>query len=199
MFVEDLAEVVDRVTPVTRATIGKPEATGWVAGIAGAGPSSGRNSYSSKADGIQSEKDIAAAGRAQRSDVELRRISLVEHIEESGSELNLLRLSNAEVLEERNIEVASTRSSNIKRWLRWASIRERGDRQLREIVSFMSQCSATYLRISKIDRRDRTQTSAGVSTIERVRPIPSQGLTCGRYVASESQTNRYSALDRCDS
>ena len=61
MFVDDLAEVVDRVAPVTRTTIGKPEPTGRIAGIGNVGPISVRNIDSPQANRIQSEKNVASS------------------------------------------------------------------------------------------------------------------------------------------
>src|SRR5688500_17346531 len=98
MFVEDFAEVIDGITSITIATVSETEPAGRVAGIAGSSAVSGRNRHSSKAHGIQCEKDIAAAVRVQSSDVDLRRIRLVEHVEEPSPELNLLRLIDVEVL-----------------------------------------------------------------------------------------------------
>lgn len=80
MFVDDPAEVIHRVTSITWTSIGETEPSGRIAGIRGTGTVSGRNGYSPKADSIQSEKDIAA-GQVCRSDVDPRRIRLIEHVE----------------------------------------------------------------------------------------------------------------------
>ena len=112
--------------------------------------------------------------------------------------MNLRRLSDVEVLEERDVEVASSWSPNVERRLRWSSIREARNGELAQIVDLVSQLRTADLRIAKVDRCHRTQTRAGIGTVKRVGSIPTQGIRSGRNVAGESQTNRNSALDGCD-
>ena len=123
MLVDDLTEVVDGVASVTRATIGVPEPTGRIAWVGNVSSVPVGNVESPQANRIQSEEDVASS-QVCRSSIDRRRIRLVEDVEQSGPELKLLRLSDVEVLEERDVEVATTRSANVERWLRWSSVRE---------------------------------------------------------------------------
>src|ERR1051326_2087503 len=197
VLVDDLAEVVERVTAVTRATISEAEPTRRIARIRGVGPIAVRNRDAFQADCIQREEDVASCQR-RRSRIDLRRISLVEDVEQSGAELQLLRLTDIEVLEERDVEVAATRSANVERRLRWSGVRERWNRELAQIVCLRAQRSSADLRIAKVDRSDRTQTRARIRAVEGIRTVPAKRLPTGGNVAGEFQANRSTALDGCD-
>ena len=80
MFVDDLAEVMERVASVTRAAIGEAEVTGWIAWIGDVGPIPVGNINSSFANCIQRQEDIASS-QVRGSRIDLRWISLVEDVE----------------------------------------------------------------------------------------------------------------------
>lgn len=197
VLVDDLTEVVNRIASVTRTAIGEPESTSRIARISNVSSVSVGNVKSSQANRIQRQEDVASS-QVCRRDVDGRRIRLVEDIEQSGPELNLLRLSDVEVLEERDVEVAATRSANVERRLRWSSVRETRYRELAQIVDLLTQPGSAYLRVAEIDGRHCTQTRAGVGAIESVGTVPAERLRCGGYVASESETDRDTALNRRD-
>lgn len=195
MLVDDSTEVIHRVASITRTTIGKAEASSRIARIGGIGSISIRNRYSPIADSVERKKDVAAT-QVSGGGIDLHRIGLIEHIEEPSPELNLLGLSDVEVLKERDVEVASARSPNIERWLRWTSVGECRDSELTKIVNLTPQRRAPDRGISEIDRSDRANACTSISAVERIRTIPSDCLSCCRYVAGESQANRYSTLER---
>ena len=60
MLVHDLAEVVNRVTAVTRTTVGEAEPTGRIARIGNVGPIPVRHIDASQANRIQREEDVAS-------------------------------------------------------------------------------------------------------------------------------------------
>ena len=123
VLVDDLTEVVDRVASVTRTTIGVAEATSRIARIRNVSSVSIGNVESPQTNRIQRQEDVTSS-QVGGSGIDLGRICLVEDVEQSRTELNLLRLSDVEVLEERDVEVTTTRSANVERWLRWSSVRE---------------------------------------------------------------------------
>src|ERR1700741_2877915 len=129
-LVLDLTEVVYGVLRVA-------EAASWVARTGRACAVSGWNGDPAIADRIQRQVYI---GRVRVSDTHIyhRWKCLIEHVEQSGTELNLLLFSNIEVLEEGDVEIAAARGANIERRLRWTSIRECRNRKLGEIVSLAS-------------------------------------------------------------
>ena len=80
VFVDDLAEVINRVASVAGAAIGEAEPTGWIAWIGDVGPIPVGNVDSSQANCIQRQENVASSqGRGSR--IDLRRISLVEDVE----------------------------------------------------------------------------------------------------------------------
>ena len=125
VLVHDLAEVIDRA-------LREPEPTSRVASAGSVRAVTSRNGDPAIADCIQRQIDIAGAQGRGRV-VERRRISLVEYVEESGPELKLLLFSDVEVLEEGDVEIASTRTPDIERRLRWASVREGRNSKLPDI------------------------------------------------------------------
>ena len=134
VFVDDLTEVIERVASVSpKRPIGEAEPTSRIARIRNVGPIAVGNVKSPQANRIQRQEDVAS-GQVCRSDVDRGRIRLVEDVEQSGPELNLLRLTDVEVLEERDVEVAAARSANVERRLRWTSVREARNPELVQIV-----------------------------------------------------------------
>ena len=132
MFVHDLAEVVNRITAVSRTPVGESETAGWIAGIGNVGTISIRNIDPAQADRIQGQEDVASS-QVRGSNIDDGWIRLIEDVEESGPELKLLRLRDVEVLEERDVEVAATRTADIERRLRWSTIRERRNLELAKV------------------------------------------------------------------
>ena len=117
MLVHDLAEIIDGGLVIRKAS-GR---------ITGRAPSRSTRtvrdiSDSAITDGIERQVDIA---RTQPPNItDLRRVGLIEQVEEPSPELKLFRLAEVKVLEERDIEVASARSPYIKRRLRWSAVGE---------------------------------------------------------------------------
>jgi len=113
MLVNHFTKVANRITSVTRASIGVSESARWITGVSRITAGAGWYCNSAVTHRVEREVDIAIS-QAKRVGVDLRGICLVEDVEESGSELELRRLSDIKVLKERNIEVAATRGPNIE-------------------------------------------------------------------------------------
>ena len=186
----DLAEVIDRVLSVA-------EPASRIAHTDDVSAITTRTVHLPIAHRFERQEDVASS-RVGRRHVNLRGIRLVENVEESGAELNLLLFSNVEVLEEGDVKVAPAWRAQIERWLRWSRVRERRDAKLRKIERLAAQRSATDLRIAKIERSDSAETGAGIRSVESIRTIPADCLGTLRQIACESQTNRRAALDSCN-
>ena len=118
VLIHDFAEVMKRIAPVvTLTTVRKSEAPSWIASATSGSSSSSIRCiiHRPKAAGIQRKIDVTLT-RGVR-DAELRRIGLIEQVEESGSKLKLFRLAEVKVLEERDIEIAPVRSPQVERRL----------------------------------------------------------------------------------
>lgn len=109
MLIHDLTEIIDCGLIVR-------EAASWIAYVVDRSTIAIRHAVLTHiTDGVECQIDIT---RTQTTGgTNLRRIGLVEDIEEPGAELELLRLAEIEVLEERNVEVAPAWCSQIERWL----------------------------------------------------------------------------------
>jgi hypothetical protein len=94
----DLTEVIDRVLSVAEAARRIAHAD-YVSAI------TTRAVHPAIADRFQRQEDVTSS-RISRGNVNLRRIRLVEYVEESGAELNLLLFGDVEVLEEGDVKVA---------------------------------------------------------------------------------------------
>ena len=99
MLVDDLAEVVNRVTSVARPSVCVAEATSRIARIGNVCPIPIGNINAPQANCIQRQEDVAPS-QVNGVDVNSCRIRLIEDVEQSGPELKLLRLGDIEVLEE---------------------------------------------------------------------------------------------------
>ena len=88
----DLAEVVNGVIRVA-------EPASRIANAGSVRAITRRDRDPAIADGVQRQEDIASE-RSGVSDVKLGRVRLIEYVEQSGPELNLLLLSDVEILEE---------------------------------------------------------------------------------------------------
>jgi hypothetical protein len=174
----DLAEVVERV-------VCKAEPASRITNAGSVRAITRRNRDPAIADGVQRQEDVASK-RSGVSDVKLCRVRLIEYVEQSGPELNLLLFSDVEILEEGDVEIASTRTANVERRLRWSGVRERRNRQLRDIEDLVSKSRAAHCRVAEIDWRNRTETRAGVNSIECIGAVPTNRLTALRDVAGES-------------
>lgn len=115
MLVQDLTEVVNRVTAISRTSIGEPEPFGRITWIRGAANAVWHLS-SHITNSVQRKENVAATS-GERIDINLRRVCLIEYVEETGSELELRLLCNAEILKEGDVEVATTRSADVERRL----------------------------------------------------------------------------------
>ena len=122
-LVLDLSEVIDRV-------LREVETTSGIARVRSIRAIPRGSRYPLVAHRIQREEDIAS-GRVCSRDTDLRRVRLIEYVEQSSPELQLLLFTNVEVLEEGDVEITSARSAYIERRLRWSGIRERRNRKLR--------------------------------------------------------------------
>ena len=167
MLVDDLAKVVQgflRIVIATRRIADRA--------VNGSASSIGGISDSYIADGVKREIDIARAQAARGRN--LRRIGLIEYIEEAGPELNLFRFADVEVLEERDVEIAPVRSPYIERRLRGSSIWERRNLERAEIVYLLPDSSPTAgrRRIAEINRRDRAYAGARIGAIECIGAVP---------------------------
>jgi hypothetical protein len=110
MFVRYFSEVIQR-------RLGESEPASRIAEV---GPCLTRPAIRGRRDaldafGLEDEVDIAISSI---TNIDPSRIRLVENIEESTSELDLLVLGDLEILEERDIEVTPARTPYIKRRLR---------------------------------------------------------------------------------
>ena len=99
MLVDDLTEVIDGVTSITHPSIGVAEPARWIARIGNVGSISIRNVEPAQTNCIQRQEDVGST-QVEGGGIDLRRIRLIEHIEQAGAELKLLRLGDVEVLEE---------------------------------------------------------------------------------------------------
>jgi len=135
VLVDDFTEVIDGVTSITGTTIGIAEPACRIAGIGGS-TSSVRDTHSRVADSVQREKDIATS-QVSRSSIDLRRIRLIEHVEEPGAKLQLLRLTEAKVLEDRDVEVAPAGSPDVEGWLRRPRVRKCRNLKGRKVVCLL--------------------------------------------------------------
>ena len=187
-FVLNLTEVVDGV-------LREAEATSRIANVGNVATVSVGTTECAIALRLQREKDVTV-GRVCRSDIDLSRIRLVEYIEKSGAELNLLLFSDVEVLEEGDVKVAPAGSTQVERWLRGPAISETWYGKLRKIKDFVSQFITTDLRIAEIDWSDCANTGPRVGAVERIGAIPTNRLTRLRNRAGKSQANRGTALNR---
>ena len=110
------AVLVDDLSKVILCGLIVIKAASWIANVVNRSTSSIRDIVLVHlADGVERQIDVTRTQTTGRTN--LRRIGLVEDIEEPGAELELLRLAEIEVLEERDVEVASAWRSQIERWL----------------------------------------------------------------------------------
>ena len=148
--INDFAKVVEGVTSISRTTIRETEPAGWIADIAVDGSANSVRNIGDllKAYGVERQKDVTPL-EIRRRNIGQCRIGLVENVEESRPELNLLGLTDVEVLEERNIEVAPARGPKIEgRYGRTGTAKIR-NRQLADIEQLVPQVLAvTQRRIS---------------------------------------------------
>ena len=99
MLVDDLAEVIDGVASIPRPSIGEAEPSRWIARIGDVASISIWNVEPAHTDCIQRQDDVSST-QVECGGIDLRRVRLIEHIEQAGAELNLRCLTDVEVLKE---------------------------------------------------------------------------------------------------
>ena len=98
MLVHDLTEVIEGIASITGATIGIAEAASWIAHVGRVCSIASWHGDPAQAYRIECKEDVASS-QVGGSCIDLCWIRLIEHIEQAGSELNLLFFSDVEILE----------------------------------------------------------------------------------------------------
>ena len=135
MLIHNLAEVVFRFLTVI-------EATRRVADIICRITISFRHSIlMNLTNGVEREIDVTPTQAS--CVIDLCRVGLIEYVEKACPELELLRLAKIEILKERDVKVAAARRPQVERWLRWSTVREARNCQLRKIEELRANASIT--------------------------------------------------------
>jgi len=135
VFVDDLPKVVKRFLTVM-------ETTRWVADIICRITISFRHTIlMNVTNGVEREIDVTPTQAS--CCIDLCRVGLIEYVEQASTELELLRLAEVEILKERDVKVAAARRPQVERRLRWSTVREARNCQLRKIEELRANASIT--------------------------------------------------------